>query len=150
MEIHPAVIGLLSFLVFAILFGGSALIFKRLLRKKYETLASKSPLVSDQTNLSQDAPKPPIQFEDITNTWETSFFQAYWGSCVTIVTLGLGFPLVLLEYKRWTAFHSIYKGKRLRFTATLKEMYIQVLKEAFLTTITFGVYWLLRSPETWF
>ncbi len=118
------------------------------LRKNYDRQRANPPTVIEKKG--KDGASPAMDFEENGVTLITSMVQASYATCLTFASFGLAFPLVILEYYRWIAFHTIYKGKRLRFTATLGDMYKRVITESLLTVVTLGIYLFLRNPNRWY
>lgn len=73
------------------------------------------------------------------------------GIIVTVITLGICYPLALTLIYGWKINHTIVEGRRLRFDGTATQLFGNWIKWWFLSAITLGIYsfWLVISLEKW-
>jgi len=73
------------------------------------------------------------------------------GGLITFVTLGICYPWALCMVYGWKINHTVVEGKRLRFTGTAMDLFVNWIKWFFLCVITLGIYsfWLGIALEKW-
>ncbi|MGI5842238.1 MAG: DUF898 family protein [Christensenellales bacterium] len=59
---------------------------------------------------------------------------------VTIFTLGIATPFVMVAYFRWEAGHTHIQGRQLKFVGKGGELFLKFLLWMFLTLITLGIF----------
>jgi len=77
---------------------------------------------------------------------------AYWrtrilATLITVLTMGLGFPIALVLHDRWKARHTYIYGHRLIFTGTARGLFRHWLMWLFLIAVTLGVYGFWAVPR---
>lgn len=70
---------------------------------------------------------------------------------VTVITLGIAYPVTLCWKMRWQLNHTVYNGKRLSFDGTAMQLFGKWLLWGLLTVITLGIYgfWVAKKLEQW-
>jgi uncharacterized membrane protein YjgN (DUF898 family) len=73
------------------------------------------------------------------------------GGLITILTLGICYPLALCMTYGWETNHTIINGKRLHFNGKAVDLFLHWLLWWFLTIITLGIFsfWLTISLKKW-
>ncbi|GHU79693.1 hypothetical protein FACS189462_5420 [Spirochaetia bacterium] len=109
-------------------------------------------------NESPQIPLSPLNKRPLDN--EVSYFDGGllsfigWkilGFLITILTLGICYPLALCMSYGWETNHTVINGKRLQFTGKAGDLFLHWLLWLFLTIITLGIYsfWLFISLKKW-
>ena len=70
---------------------------------------------------------------------------------VTVITLGIAYPVTLCWKMRWQLNHTVYNGKRLSFDGTVMQLFGKWLLWGLLTIVTLGIYgfWVAKKLEQW-
>lgn len=73
------------------------------------------------------------------------------GTIITILTLGLCFPLAICLVYNWEISHTVINGRRLKFDGKAIQLFSLWLKWVLLTVITLGIYslWIPISLKKW-
>ncbi|MDO5014647.1 MAG: DUF898 family protein [Clostridia bacterium] len=73
------------------------------------------------------------------------------GFLITALTLGLCYPIAITMICSWEAKHTVIDGKRLKFTGTSADLFVQYIKWWLLTAVTLGIYsfWLVIKIRQW-
>lgn len=90
----------------------------------------------------------------------TSFFDGgllsyigylFLGSVLTLMTLGLLFPVALCLLYSWKINHTVIEGRRLKFIGNPWSLLLHSIKWTILTLITGGIYgfWVFIKIEQW-
>lgn len=72
-------------------------------------------------------------------SWQKKLYGAL-GIFVSIISLGLLYPLSAVFNRKWVTDHSVYEGRRLHFDGGLGSFYFLWLKGFLLSIVTLGIY----------
>lgn len=73
------------------------------------------------------------------------------GTLITIITIGIGYPIALVWMTKWETKHTIIDGRRLVFDGTAGQLIGNWIKWILLSLITIGIYalWIPIKLKQW-